>query len=75
LINENKFMDEITELVKKVRKKHKVSQMKLSNILGHNSTSYVARIELHQGSYNLSHLLKIAQEFDIEVKDLIPSIK
>ena len=70
------FFDKLTANVKDERKKRKISQLKLSNILGHNSTSYVARIELRDGvNYNLSHLLKIAQEFDIDIKDLIPSSK
>lgn len=73
--DEKQFLDAITECVKVERKTRKISQLKLSNILGHNSTSYVARIELHQGSYNLNHLYKIAQEFQIEVKDLIPNIQ
>lgn len=68
------FFDKLTENVKIERKKRKISQLKLSNILEHNSTSYVARIELRDGvNYNLTHLLKIAQEFEIDIKELIPN--
>jgi len=68
------FFDKLTENVKAERKKRKISQLKISNILGHNSTSYVARIELRDGvNYNLSHLLKIADEFEIDIKELIPN--
>ena len=75
-MEEEEFFDKLTENVKKERKKRKISQLKLSNILEHNSTSYVARIELRQNgnNYNLSHLLKIANEFGMEVADFIPCI-
>ena len=76
-MEEEEFFNRLTDNVKRERKKRKVSQLKLSNILGHNSTSYVARIELRQdgNNYNLSHLIKIAKEFDMEVADFIPKIK
>lgn len=71
---EKEFFDRLTDIVKSERKKHNISQLKLANILGHNSTSYVARIELRENgaNYNLSHLYKISQEFNIDIKDLIP---
>lgn len=73
-MQEDDFFDQLTEIVKAERKKRKISQLKLSNILGHNSTSYVARIELRKqgANYNLSHLLKISQEFNIDIRNLIP---
>lgn len=76
-MTENELFDIITENVKIERKRRSVSQLKLALILGHQSASYVARIELRQGdvNYNLSHLLKIADEFEIELCDLIPSTK
>jgi transcriptional regulator with XRE-family HTH domain len=75
-LEEDEFFDKLTDIVKSERKNRGISQLKLSNILGHNSTSYVARIELREGvNYNLSHLLKIAQEFDIDIKELIPNSK
>jgi len=71
-----KFMDQIVENVKAERKKRKVSQLKLAQILGHKSPNYVAKIETrkHDVHYNLEHLYKIASEFKIEVSVLIPSI-
>ena len=76
-MEEEEFFDKLTENVKKERKKRNISQLKLANILGHNSTSYVARIELRQdkSNYNLSHLIKIAKEFKMEVADFIPKIQ
>jgi transcriptional regulator with XRE-family HTH domain len=74
-MTESELYDIITENVKSERKKRAVSQLKLALILGHQSASYVARIELRQDAvnYNLSHLLKIADEFEIDIKDLIPN--
>lgn len=72
-----KFMDQIVENVKAEGKKRKVSQLKLAQILGHKSPNYVAKIETrkHDVHYNLEHLYKIAFEFEIEVKNLIPQIQ
>lgn len=74
-MTESELYDIITENVKRERQKRGLSQLKLANILEHQSTSYVARIELRQDgvNYNLSHLLKIADEFEMDIRDLIPS--
>jgi transcriptional regulator with XRE-family HTH domain len=76
MMNEDKFFDKITEIVKRERKNRKVSQLSLALMLGHQSPSYVARIELRQdnANYNLHHLLLIANEFQIDILQLIPSI-
>lgn len=70
----NKFLDHITARVKEERRKRKISQLKLALILGHNSTSYVARIELRQkgNNYNLAHLFVIAREFNMDVSEFLP---
>ena len=75
MMNEDEFFNIITEIVKEERKKRKVSQLSLALILGHQSPSYVARIELRQdnANYNLHHLLIIAEEFDMDIQQLIPS--
>lgn len=72
-----RFMDQIVENVKNERIKRGISQLALAQILGHKSPNYVAKIETrkHHVSYNLEHLYKIAQEFGLEVRDLIPQIK
>ena len=46
MMNEDEFFNIITEIVKDERKKRKISQLSLALILGHQSPSYVARIEL-----------------------------
>ena len=72
-----RFMDQIVENVKNERVKRGISQLALAQILGHKSPNYVAKIETrkHDVSYNLEHLYKIANEFGLEVKDLIPQMK
>lgn len=73
--NPDKFLDEIVENVKIERKKRGISQLKLSQLLEFNSPNYIAKIETrkHNVSYNLIHLFKIAQAFNMEVNDFIPS--
>ena len=63
------FFDTIVENVKVERKARKISQLALANILGHNSTAYVAKIELRKdgANYNLATLHKIAKEFNITI--------
>ncbi len=75
MINEDEFFNSITEIVKLERKKRKISQLSLALTLGHQSPSYVARIELRQdkANYNLHHLLIIAEEFNMDIHQLIPS--
>lgn len=71
------YYDRLTEHIKYLRKERKISQLKLANILGHNSTSFIARIELrqNQANYNLVHLLTLAKEWNLELCDLLPPIK
>jgi len=55
------------------RKRRNISQLKLANILGFSSPNYIAKIETHKHdvSYNLTHLYKIAEAFNMEVNDFI----
>ncbi|MFA6143880.1 MAG: transcriptional regulator [Sulfurimonas sp.] len=68
------YYDALTGHIKAMRKERKISQLKLANILGHNSTSFIARIELRQNNanYNLAHLVILAQEWEIDIKELLP---
>lgn len=72
--NPEYFLDKVVENVKKERNQRKISQLKLANILDFSSPNYIAKIETrkHGVSYNLIHLCKIAEAFDIEVIDLLP---
>ena len=69
------FLDEIVANVKKERVKRGVSQLALAGILGHKSPNYIAKIETrkHGVSYNLHHLYLIANEFGMDIRDLLPS--
>lgn len=69
------FFDTIVENVKSARIERNISQLKLANILNFSSPNYIAKIETrkHNVSYNLSHLYKIAEAFDMEVIDFIQS--
>lgn len=68
------YYDALTEHIKQLRKERDISQLKMANILGHNSTSFIARIELRQNNanYNLSHLILLAKEWNLELSDLLP---
>ena len=72
--NPEYFLDKVVENVKKERNQRKISQLKLANILDFSSPNYIAKIETrkHGVSYNLIHLCKIADAFNIEVIDLLP---
>jgi transcriptional regulator with XRE-family HTH domain len=73
----DKFLDTIVENVKVERKKRKISQLKLAQLLDFSSPNYIAKIETrkHDVSYNIIHLCKIAEAFDMEVVDFLPSSK
>ncbi|WP_372998354.1 helix-turn-helix domain-containing protein [Sulfurimonas sp.] len=68
------FLDKIVENVKIERKKRKISQLKLAQLLDFSSPNYIAKIETrkHDVSYNIQHLCKIAEAFDMEVVDFLP---
>ncbi len=68
------YYDALTQHVKTLRKERKISQLKLANILGHNSTSFVARIELrqNQANYNLAHLVILAKEWSLDIHKMLP---
>ncbi|MDX9900073.1 MAG: helix-turn-helix transcriptional regulator [Aliarcobacter sp.] len=72
--NPDYFLDKVVEKVKEERIKRKISQLKLANILDFASPNYIAKIETrkHGVTYNLQHLCKIAEAFNIEVIDLLP---
>ena len=71
------YYDALAEHIKQLRKDRGISQLKLANMLGHNSTSFVARIELRQNkaNYNLAHLIILAKEWGIGVQELLPLIE
>ena len=72
--NPDYFLNKVVEKVKEERIKRKISQLKLANILDFTSPNYIAKIETrkHGVTYNLQHLCKIAEAFNMEVVDLLP---
>lgn len=70
------YYDALTEHIKKLRKERKISQLKLANILDHNSTSFIARIELRQNkaNYNLAHLVILAKEWELDMCQILPPL-
>lgn len=60
--DKEQFYKKVGENVKRLRKKHKLSQMALSNLLGHKSTSLVSGAEIYYNKqhFSLEHLCLIA---------------
>lgn len=71
------FLDMIVANVKSARMKRNISQLKLAHILNFSSPNYIAKIETrkHNVCYNLLHLCQIAEAFDMEVVDFMPTNK
>ena len=69
------FFNIVVDNVKKERKKRNISQLKLAELLGFSSPNYIAKIETrkHNVSYNLYHLCKIANAFEMEVVEFLPN--
>ena len=69
------FIDEqykhIGKNVKKIREEKGMSQLKLSQAIGHKSVSIVscAEIYLNKQHFNIEHLLKIAYVLEVDVCD------
>ncbi len=62
--------------VKKERKKKGLSQLQLSQTIGHKSVTIVSRAEIfYKGQhFNVEHLSKIAYVLEIDIKELIPQV-
>jgi len=60
--------------VKKEREKKGLSQLQLSQMIGHKSVTIVSRAEIfYKGQhFNIEHLVKIAFVLDIDIEVLIP---
>jgi len=62
--------------VKKEREKKGLSQLQLSQMIGHKSVTIISRAEIfYKGQhFNIEHLVKIAFVLDIGIEILIPKI-
>lgn len=65
------FFKSIGANVKRLRKKHNLSQMALANLLGHKSTSLVSGAEIYYNKqhFSLEHLCLIAFILDEDIKE------
>ncbi len=65
------FFKNIGTNVKRIRKKHGLSQMALANLLGHKSTSLVSGAEIYYNKqhFSLEHLCLIAYILDEDIKE------
>jgi len=73
--DKEKFFKKIGKNVKRLRKKHKLSQMALSNLLGHKSTSLVSGAEIYYNKqhFSLEHLCLIAYILDEDITEFFKS--
>ena len=62
--------------VSRLRKKHKISQLKLSEMLGHKSTSLISGAEIcYKGQhFSIEHLIKIAYLLDEDLTEFFKPI-
>ena len=60
--------------VKREREKKGLSQLQLSQMIGHKSVTIISRAEIfYKGQhFNIEHLVKIAFVLDIDIEVLIP---
>lgn len=67
------FYKQIGLNVKKVREEKGISQLELSQRLGYKSVSVVSKAEIciDNKHFNLEHLYRISQEFEVSLCDLI----
>ena len=66
----------IGQNVKRIRQEKNISQLKLSQEIGHKSVSGVACSEICHRNYhfNIKHLYKIALALDVDIKDFFDGI-
>lgn len=78
-LNENfvkEFYKAIGQNIANLRKQRNISQLELSQLLGHKSSSQIAGSEICYKNYhfNLEQLVKISYIFKIDIKDLFENI-
>lgn len=66
-----KFYKKIGSNVARLRKKHKLSQLKLSLLIGHKSTSLVSGAEIYykKQHFSLEHLAMISYVLNEDIKE------
>ena len=71
-----KFYKKIGSNVARLRKKHKLSQLKLSLLIGHKSTSLVSGAEIYykKQHFSLEHLAIISYVLNEDIKEFFENI-
>ena len=71
-----KFYKKIGSNVARLRKKHKLSQLKLSLLIGHKSTSLVSGAEIYykKQHFSLEHLAIISYVLNEDIKEFFEDI-
>lgn len=66
-----RFYKSIGKNVARVRKKHKLSQLKLSQLIGHKSTSLLSGAEIYykKQHFSLEHLANISYVLDENIEE------
>jgi len=64
----------IGQNVKKARENKRLSQLQLSQLIGHKSVTIISRAEIYYKGqhFNIEHLVKIAYVLEIGIDKLIP---
>jgi len=72
-----KFYELISRNVIKIRKSKKISQLKLTNAIGHQSPTFVGKAELlAEGKYfNLEHIFKMAIVLEVDINNFFEGIE
>ena len=71
-----KFYKGIGSNVARLRKKHKLSQLKLSQLIGHKSTSLLSGAEIYykKQHFSLEHLAIISYVLNEDIKEFFENI-
>jgi len=66
-----KFYKTISKNVIRLRKKHKVSQLKLATAIGHQNATFLGKAELlaENKHFNLEHIYKISEVLEEDIQE------
>jgi len=69
------FYKEIGKNVKKIRMKKGITQLKLSQMIGHKSLSIISLAEIYHNKqhFNIEHLVKIAFVLEVDLCEFFPN--
>lgn len=69
--NKELFFKNIGKNISRIRKKHKLSQLKLSQLMGHKSTSLLSGAEIYYNKqhFSLEHLALIAYILNEDISE------